>query len=1057
MTNKDEEYMNQFIKANSEGNNFVDYFVTIGLDSKIIFDDWLYENDLDSIISSDLFKPSFLTKFPPFDKNIINIDENLIQHCFPNGYFPIKSNSKPKEKAFSLVLDNNFYRIEFPKKYCACLLFWESFECYYKAYLRYKLLNEYSEDKEILTSDTDKRLSNKQLINVSKEYNDLKNQEFSDDEKRQNFISLNKLKSNNNSRNSNKNRDKLDNSESSYFNNNAKESINSNNTISSNNSNTLPPIHYHSNSCNSAINSNKIKIISFKGKICNKDSNQLNSSLNYSVYKDSLKNRIVNNTKLDATNTSVMNSLDEDRFLRLQENTFRKKFKDHYAPKIICLISVYPLISDFIRILKSIYCFSLNDNIAKPIEKIIDNLTLEIPVPPRGQIKVEYKLLNQVITLKQAKMNELPNIPYNFALIFCLLSIENCVDIFKNLLVENRIVFFSENIEYLGPIIDSFINLLFPLKYQFIYISVAGEDSLIYLLENPSPFVFGINQKFKNDFFVKFDMDSTSFVIVDIDNGKLYYQYCSDYYKLNDEKKKLFVSREFPDIPNHYRLKLIKKLTNDVNILFKQIGFNNKKDLERINLENKISQGIINSIRDHFFQFLVNIFQRYNEFLNLDYYSQNQLGQPTLNSMFHIKEFKKTKSSDDIFFYDKLFETQMVTSFIMNRMFPVNSSEKLEILLFDEHLFKKINRSISIKSIFGNKKQTPFCESKDYDITTNFPANKSSWLSDQEKLVLKFDTKEKEVETRKKFILLGQDILIDQNSKELKDTDLKNSILFKSTNNNSISNKSNSTVLNKIPDVSFNYFYFPVLTNDFFHINIKNYFKPISLFSEIEQINIEMVAKSHLSVVKSLEHEIQNNIYICWMQLWAMTFWYQDEQEKKLRFKELLEVIEKVYYHEIEVFNLIFEALSNYGLEGMIFKLFERLIHLKLNPTNTIRMLMMKQLEKEKFNYKDSKNIVNFVLENEHKLLPNTDPNHFRKRCIDNEWNYFLDNIQFYHEIHCIECHEKINLIEFSKNYKLMEKNKWEWLVCPNLNCKANILPKIKCTMGVELNLEVFF
>ena len=62
-----------------KGNNFVDYFVVIGLKQDLIFSEFLYENDLNALNNSELLNPEFSSKFPPFDKTTINVDENMIK------------------------------------------------------------------------------------------------------------------------------------------------------------------------------------------------------------------------------------------------------------------------------------------------------------------------------------------------------------------------------------------------------------------------------------------------------------------------------------------------------------------------------------------------------------------------------------------------------------------------------------------------------------------------------------------------------------------------------------------------------------------------------------------------------------------------------------------------------------------------------------------------------------------------------------------------------------------------------------------------------------------
>lgn len=1195
MSKTEEEYLKKLIKGIDKGNNFVDYFLTIGLDPKAVFNEDLYEANIDEIKNSELFKPVILSKFPPVEKTIINIDETIISCCFPNGYNPIESVVQPKEKVFSLILDNSYYGIEYPQKYVACLLFYESFERYNKAYTKYKYINDmynnsndnnnnlnittnaiennsnnidntnvntnvnttvcfddnnYIRRKSNLTvnSVTDINASN---INVSTIGKDIKSSTINSNNSNKTNEVFKLLKNNNDDYTINSNQTKANlNKAFNVINTTNKDSSNSTNTIanitqtiqssninnknSNNNNNNSnanlntttsrifkPTInHNHSNSYQIITNNNKdinttttpqnnsnnninptllssstINKNSISSNNNNNDNITINSSNNekkpFKIYKPTnfpqAKNNLsfLNKTNLNNTNLNNKTRLqDEDRYLRLSLSCIKNKFKNYYAPKLICLVSVHPFLSDYIKILLSIYKFATqNSRIIKPIEKIIDNLIIETPLPPRGLYKVEYKLLNEKLLLTQPKMNELPVATYNFPLIFCLLSTEQIVEIYRYLLLETRIIFFSANIQYLGPTIHSFIQLLFPLKYSFTYISVLPSENINFV-ESPSPYVIGINQSFTQDFFFNNeDIYEFNFVVVDLDHSKLYKIYANEYKKLSEEKKKQYIKEEFPEFPLHYKQKLSKKLIKDSEALIKSIGLgtyfdevnsvigkeantettNQKKKMKKeIELTQKLHSSHsllgtnqLNNVRDHFFQFLVNVFQRYNEFLNLDYYTNNELGQPTIQNLFHVKEFIKIKDSNDYYFYNRLIDTQMFTDFIMKRMVPIDAKDKLEILLFDENLFKKNNRKI-----FSSKKETPFSDSKAYDYKTTLSVNESTGLSEAEKLKIIPLDKDQEYEIRKKFILLGQDLVIETNNNSncsfySSVVNFRTSSVTKNHSTKMLLNSKDVKINPNNFDIYFNYYFFPSLNDEFFfYSNLKEYFIPIVLSEDVDVLNTEIVSKSHLSIVKSLNYEMINNVYICWMQLWAMTFWYQDDIEKKFLFQDLLVVIDKVYYHEIEVFNLIFEVLFKYGLELMILKLFERLIHLKLNPTNSIRMIVMRQLEKEKFNNKNSGNIIKYVKENEYKLIPNeNDKFRFRKRSfkMENDLNVLLDDVEFSLEDHCIECLTVINVDECSRDYVGMKKDIL-WATCPNSNCGSNILPKIKISVGCEVN-----
>ncbi len=51
----------------------------MGLKEDIIFDDFLYSNDVDTLNKSELIKPDILSKFPPIEKSLVTADENIIK------------------------------------------------------------------------------------------------------------------------------------------------------------------------------------------------------------------------------------------------------------------------------------------------------------------------------------------------------------------------------------------------------------------------------------------------------------------------------------------------------------------------------------------------------------------------------------------------------------------------------------------------------------------------------------------------------------------------------------------------------------------------------------------------------------------------------------------------------------------------------------------------------------------------------------------------------------------------------------------------------------------
>ena len=111
------------------------------------------------------------------------------------------------------------------------------------------------------------------------------------------------------------------------------------------------------------------------------------------------------------------------------------------------------------------------DNIAKkiPLEKIILTILYNIPLPPRGSVKIEYKLNEEYkkIILKRPKMNKLTMIRKEIDLIFKKFDIKTFLGIFKHLIFETKILVFSSKINELSYFIYGITSLLFPFHYSF--------------------------------------------------------------------------------------------------------------------------------------------------------------------------------------------------------------------------------------------------------------------------------------------------------------------------------------------------------------------------------------------------------------------------------------------------------------------------------------------------------------------------------------------------------------------------------------------------------------
>jgi len=777
------------------------------------------------------------------------------------------------------------------------------------------------------------------------------------------------------------------------------------------------------------------------------------------------------------------------------------KLKDEniYIPKCLMIMSLYPYFAEFEKILSEIYHYSLivdencelkdnllneekvnsreamqsytianleshikNDNeitqITIPIDKIIENLLIELPVPPRGIFSVDYTLINKDRKLKQTPMNELPLVDINLKRLFTF-EISQIVDMYCNLFLETRILFFSENIESLNMYIFGLLSLLYPFQYQYQVVTILPKENFE-IIESITPFIAGINMPYEDDFFVKRDLTlSDCILVVDIDNNLIDFQeknadipeFPKGYRKtleknLQSIKSKFFkegdkdtvsqmrhklskvsrightlvnkVSATLPEISNALNSTVEAKVEGgDISINKSQTSVfveenktlnNGFEVLEEVEEEPDIYNNFNidfefnKEVQELFFNFNANLLSGYQKFLNLDFYSSNN--SPCLEVLFKVDDFLNQVSSSDRAFYDKFIsETQIFGDFLYMRMIPKNTREKIQILAFDE----KINENSA--SVFYRPPPSVFINSDSYTFVNKYKVQKPRQLTKAE--IEFFDKKENRI----KFLNYGIIIKEDKNTKQL----------------------------------VFEYPLFPDLTTKYFFLNnVKEYFVPMNLNDNVESINTDIVAKSHLGGVAMRLNDMDNYIYLCWMHMWALTFWYCDQKEKKYRFQKLLEVIKKTSSHEMEIFNLLFEALSLYGEDYMVLKLYDILLNLHLNPSFKVHNIVMKILDKKKLEGNIKDNLQNAFKDELKTKVSNAG---FRKRSFKSKYygNILTDDIMFFAFDICNNCQKEIDLEIVSKNFKEMDRE-LQWAKCPF--CGTPFLPKINIQFGREIN-----
>ena len=720
----------------------------------------------------------------------------------------------------------------------------------------------------------------------------------------------------------------------------------------------------------------------------------------------------------------------------IKANDNENNYKNYYIPKCLCIVSVYPFFNRFEEILRALYDLVLSNKYNNLyIDRIIEKMIVETPKLPRGYKKIYLKLPNKMIDLTERRMNDYPNININLSKLFGTLKMSNIIEIFRYLLFETKLIFFSSKLYDLTNTIMSILTLITPFKYQFQVVSVLPKELYQYI-ETISPYIFGINETYDENFIKNnnITLEDTTICIVDIDQDK--------YYIISTNEKSK--NEDFPDFPKHLKEKIEKDYNNyiqelinkarDVNMKKKDDKKNNDNDTEDVKEDNQIYQRI-------FFNFMIFLLKDYPKFLSKDYGVAKDISM-SVKDMIDTNAYLNSINSNERDFYKRIFNTQMFIEFIFKRMMPKDSTEKVEILFFEE----KINEKLLSKKLFISKskkikEQNILLSSKEYnyeepsiiiDCATEIGVTSS---------VYDYYVKNKNM-VEKDFINKGYDVELDEK---------------------------NNTLL-------FTYHIFPSLISDqFFSLNYPFYTIPTQYYKKIDLINSNIVNKSHLKFNnKTLKiTEMGNDLYLCYLIIWSLTIWYTDTWEREFRFLKMIEIIEKVEGHEIEIFELLFKALVNYCNDKDTVLLYKKFIHLNLNPTWSIFSLVSKIIKKksniknkkellsQQTKFKDLKSNTDIILNKSTNEMSNFRSRTLKTREIDDK--ILSEDVIFYAYGYCKACNDYINLMNLCSDLsQLRTKTEGgkDYFKCPNKHPKNNIneyIPlKIVLNFGVELfNLKL--
>ena len=366
--------------------------------------------------------------------------------------------------------------------------------------------------------------------------------------------------------------------------------------------------------------------------------------------------------------------------IKYDHNEDNQKLNKIYIPKCLVLISLYPQFTILEKINKEIYKYSLERFIYLPIERIIENLLIELVSPPRGLYEITFVLNCKSFTLPKNEMNQLPLIDIDLKIIYNNFNEKDIIAIYCHILLESKIIFFSKNINSLCQIIYGFSALLYPFEYYYQIVTFLPKEELKIFESSPS-FIIGI---LDNDF----DFES--------------------YYLIN--KKALNDCDLIVDIDNK-KIKILNENTNPIPPKSPQKAFKKKLNEFIIQAEKLKDFNLNDRFMDLFFAFNADLLYNYNEYINFEDCYQSK----EINNFFSKDNYLKKISLVDKNFYQTLIETQMFKNFLKQKMTPKNSFEMIKVIQFEE----KINEKT--KNFFRKNKNYNYLENtKDYQIKSKY-------------------------------------------------------------------------------------------------------------------------------------------------------------------------------------------------------------------------------------------------------------------------------------------------------------------------------------------------
>ena len=606
-----------------------------------------------------------------------------------------------------------------------------------------------------------------------------------------------------------------------------------------------------------------------------------------------------------------------------------------FIQKALCFSSFVPFPFQSKALIGEILEYIRDKEIIIPIEKLIEGIIFGIPRPVRAFFYISSKKNNELIPkqkqdidfcLREFNQYNFYSYAYQYILVF---TVSDIFLIYKCILLEIPVLFFSGTKEILTNIVETFINILSPLEYQYPHVSILP-DSYCALIEKEKSYVFGINHRliFKKidkerhpTYFINMhlNVENKLILLCDIDERKVF-QYCNTikhYHVVNFEDLGKYADNSgnsdtsqciskniYADmITNVIEINLPEKITNTIIKDLSNYAVNNDKNLRRNpNYSEEFNQKIgeeyfynyLTKLLNNYYSYLYNDEENIKKIINKEILNKKE-EDIVIENLFQVNQFLHDNKIDSSF-YSQFFKTRIFKNFII-RKYLNDPLDRYQFLFFDEKLIEKKN-----KRFFSSKTKTEFLSSKIFKMDKNiYQIKKPNNFLEKEITYMK---SHKDTLLKKYFQNFGQYNKIKYNifpklvydnkfftSQYVSNIELSGNIVG--------CLKGYQTIENSLKNEPNPYNFFNIYTKD--------------------PMNRYLVDLNKIDIKK----EVLNSLHKLWVYIFCLTFYYCDEIEKYFRFEELMRFLPRVDNEQKELFPIILMSIKEYGDENMLIKLFE--------------------------------------------------------------------------------------------------------------------------------------